>query len=104
MTKTETQHTPGPWKVGADGGIVAEDCYRVATVEKSRRLSRDANARLIAAAPGLLVALREAWRDIEDILTSNVEGGHPDIDDQTRRDLRSTADALWAAIARAEVK
>jgi hypothetical protein len=63
-------HTPGPWKAGAtlanDGSraIVADD-YRVATASlivdakrgeawKADDAERDANARLISAAPALL--------------------------------------------------
>ena len=61
-----------------------------------------ARAQLAAAAPTMAHAIREAWRDLEDILTGNVVGGHPDIDDQTRRDLQATADALEAVLAKAE--
>lgn len=62
-----TQHTPGPWVAksfhveGPSGGAVA-DVYRphgdgaVTTAEYSA--GRMANARLIAAAPDLLAALR----------------------------------------------
>lgn len=61
-------HTPGPWKVAANGGgvtyIESEDGYvaeatnRCDGVDNIKRiLERDANARLIAAAPDLLLAL-----------------------------------------------
>jgi hypothetical protein len=63
--QTNTQHTPGPWKVreeyihqiiGTDGwGAVADCAIGVRTPEE-----KDANARLIAAAPDLL-AIAEAF-------------------------------------------
>jgi len=43
-------HTPGP------------PTYETATRSQKRRLTRDANARLIAAAPDLLAALKEVLR------------------------------------------
>lgn len=67
-------HTPGPWRVGdttitedarpyifADGCIVAK-AYRVTV---NGELPGEANARLIAAAPDMLLALKVAltWSD-----------------------------------------
>lgn len=52
------KHTPGPWKVSADGHVLTEfvdDAILVRTGDESR----DADARLIAAAPELLAALRK---------------------------------------------
>lgn len=60
----QTRHTPGPWvsrRLKARGTVIERDNGRlvrpeVATV--AERYERDANARLIAAAPELLEALR----------------------------------------------
>ena len=59
-----TQHTPGPWNVTGlyvrerDGGLVASiiDLWHD---QKTPKAEMDANARLIAAAPDLLAALKE---------------------------------------------
>jgi hypothetical protein len=58
-------HTPGPWNDDAGLGIVRADMLIVATASGpnetdavSSIAQRDANARLIAAAPDLLEALR----------------------------------------------
>lgn len=62
---TTTKHTPGPWVVDHSFDILAEGTYeqggwRVAEVRKfDEREESHANARLIAAAPELLAALRE---------------------------------------------
>jgi hypothetical protein len=102
----ETKWTPGPWRVDmrpTGHPEIRAESRRVAYLDLRGDLSAvDANANLIAAAPDLAHTVKEAWRDLEDILTSNVVGGHPDIDDQTRRDLQATADALYAALAKAE--
>lgn len=57
------QHTPGPWRIGdkpyrivdGEGRGVAEACYR------TEGSYDDVNARLIAAAPDLLAALKVMW-------------------------------------------
>ena len=56
-------HTPGPWKiikpkVGADFEICARGKYSIA-VAFSDSMDGEANARLIAATPDMLDALRE---------------------------------------------
>ena len=60
---TQTTHTPGPWRVGldknsvrdADEGYIADCQNRFAD-----KTTVEANARLIAAAPELLEALKMA--------------------------------------------
>ena len=56
-------HTPGPWDYRDPDGKVRANGEVVATVwqwlVKDRWDERDANARLIAAAPDLLAALRQ---------------------------------------------
>ena len=60
--KRETKHTPGPWSVsGRDGDEIwaarTFGATAIATVDPGE--DSRANARLIAAAPDLLVALKE---------------------------------------------
>lgn len=81
MAKTQVQHTAGPWRVAEDGDIVAAggvhvvcfghdyDDYGYIGAEFPEpddsdlyRARQDANARLIAAAPDLLQALKDALR------------------------------------------
>jgi hypothetical protein len=56
-----TQHTPGPWRVSGKATINAGRSW-IASVSTS---NRDANARLIAAAPDLLAAAQGALNYIE---------------------------------------
>lgn len=70
MATEVATHTTGPWRIGDHPyDIVAEEYRRVATVAHDRQgLNRgkeesDANARLIAAAPTMLQALREVAGD-----------------------------------------
>lgn len=67
-----TNHTPGPWKyrqLYADGNIITEgDYWEIFTYEydvaaffsRGAPIRKEADARLIAAAPELLEALRNA--------------------------------------------
>lgn len=64
-----TQHTPGPWEYGSDTRdrmrvfAAGWEIVRALSTHGGRRLSpaeREANARLIAAGPAMLAALREA--------------------------------------------
>jgi hypothetical protein len=81
------RHTPGPWRVHADGETVFSESpiHRVANcTTKSVGLyqrQRRANARLIAAAPELLELLQESqisiggdWRERRDSLVARIEG------------------------------
>lgn len=66
------QHTPGPWfyrkgdewshSVVTHHGLLPDgsmNCWSIACINKRREPEHEANARLIAAAPELLVALRD---------------------------------------------
>ena len=58
-------YTPGPWKATASNGIVAADGKSVAAISSnsSRNWSvKQANARLISAAPDLLASLEALAR------------------------------------------
>ena len=60
----KTTHTPGPWKIALTGHVVtAADYSRICHIEPLPGMDSSeiaANARLIAAAPDVLKALREA--------------------------------------------
>jgi hypothetical protein len=63
-SKIKSSYTPGPWIVSPRGGVVlakADECGCIATMHKhplSNNSEQEANARLIAAAPELLEALK----------------------------------------------
>jgi hypothetical protein len=99
-----TQHTPGPWQVHtyyvARHGITAQLVpYRLATVigafdqvdNNVPGPSCEANARLIAAAPELLAALRDT---LEWLREGKVDG--------VGFDEQQVVDTISAAIAKAE--
>lgn len=69
------QHTPGPWEAvgslvrtrltaGEREGLLVADCYRGSYWTPE---TREANTRLIAAAPDLLAALRDCVRSMEQV-------------------------------------
>lgn len=56
---SETKHTPGPWHTAGDQGVqIRSQRDQIAKVWTMRGNEWKANARLIAAAPDLLEALR----------------------------------------------
>lgn len=67
---SDTKHTPGPWKfyfdsvspkgttVWSEAELNAKNISHIATVDCTDSAAREANARLIAASPDLLNALR----------------------------------------------
>jgi hypothetical protein len=80
---SETQWTPGPWSVDGEGieAIVrGADGTIVAVRHRLRRAENEANMRLIASAPDLY----EAGRDAEALLKS-VEGQNGLVDELLRR-------------------
>lgn len=104
--KTESKHTPGPWRVGDAGMTVFGPKQpdgslpkRIAEVGNPRAIltsdNTKANARLIAAAPELLEALRECITD------DNANGMQPGLGPQVRR-LKAINEIARAAIAKAE--
>lgn len=101
-TKTQT-HTPGPWQLSGHEVIVKNhgsvaiattDIGMVATKEE-----REANARLIAAAPELLSALENAEASIE--LVRCLDAGEA-IDTEADNMLDSLQNRIRAAIAKAK--
>lgn len=89
-----TKHTPGPWQLDHRGytfivaapkhGYITRDVCRMDASTMSA-FHREANARLIAAAPDLLTALEE--------VLPHVEFSH--------RQFKAEVDAARAAIAKA---
>jgi hypothetical protein len=69
---TNTQHTPGPWRIGDAGFTVFGPPKPGALAETIAPVKSRANARLIAAAPEMLAAL-EALLDCEPALLSAKE-------------------------------
>jgi len=89
----DTKHTPGPWHAdqSTDGGwaIVPTEGFLIAVMAQVPPERIEPNARLIAAAPDLLDALRALVN-----ITM-----HPQA---TKADIRMIANEARAAIARAE--
>jgi hypothetical protein len=69
---SDTQHTPGPWRIGDAGFTVFGPPNPGALPETIAPTKSRANARLIAAAPELLAALQSIL-DIEPSGLSNDE-------------------------------
>ena len=87
--------TPGPWETSRDAvpeGYTQVTIYAEADGERVATAFRtEANARLIAAAPTLYEALREALEALDD-------------PDTTRQEQYDAADSARAALAKAEGK
>ena len=79
-------HTPGPWVIGGELISAKDTDIEIASVWRrcpERRWSppsieADANALLIAAAPELLKAVKQAIDDLDDIKTLINSGNVPD--------------------------
>ncbi len=83
-------HTPGPWKVGHrqnvivnSYGTILANCEFSHSAKNRRKPTGEqsiANARLIAAAPDLLEALKLVWSMFDDgrIVRNIANDGHPD--------------------------
>lgn len=87
-------HTPGPWSVNAK--IFTDGDYHVCSMADGERTlplrdEREANARLIAAAPDLLDLMRE----LRDVL---------DISDPYRPELAKRVDAVIAKATEERIK
>jgi hypothetical protein len=110
MTDSNTaKHTPGPWKYHTESHrnlVAGPDRLFVADVWTNDRLDaeRMANARLIAAAPELLAALRVALSWVELDTPNGVQHPFPAwaLRDNGEADAQWIADRVRAAIAKAE--
>ncbi len=99
------KHTPGPWKEVGGRAVFGPDhivICRCGNYSKSI-MEDEANARLIAAAPDLLDALRNLLtNDSIAELIDAIRLKHPDtVDDQDAR-LINSADEALSAISNAE--
>lgn len=93
-------HTKGPWRIGYvdDLAVHAEaDAGRICRADPSllTMAQAKANARLIAAAPELLAALKETWGKLY-LLRLHV------LSKEVSADLSASLDSIAAAIAKAE--
>jgi hypothetical protein len=104
----EAKHTPGPWNtdeqvIFASSGEAVASTWKFGQFDVGGRGSHaeaDANARLIAAAPELLAALKSALSWIT-VLTETSPGNAEDMRDmEHKRDYLGAE--LRAAIAKAE--
>lgn len=108
MPEQTTQHTPGPWRYDpVDGHIYATS--EASPLPAPARVcdphaddididEREANARLIAAAPDLLAALRDIYRAARS--RDATMGDQIDLF-EARRELRESCERARAAIAAA---
>ena len=116
---TAAKHTPGPWQVGSrhtSNGVWTQGGDLIASTHSSQRavdrdaqiLEQDANARLIAAAPELLDALRKCVNLLEETERESgrlVEYGEEDpfrMGEWFECDDNALFEAARAAIAKAE--
>lgn len=62
------RHTPGPWRIGQDKALIVAGPHglHIARAAQVGMPNCEANARLIAAAPDLLAALRMLLEEFED--------------------------------------
>lgn len=77
MTNTQTtKHTPGPWHIVSGIDVVDFYDYSICSVATSNKTQaeRKANARLIAAAPDLLTALK----NLHDLMLGDFD--YPEMD------------------------
>ncbi len=67
-TQSTAKHTAGPWHLDTrpDSSVEIQDTNAVPVAVLTLRLQRNANARLIAAAPDLLAALEQVLDASED--------------------------------------
>lgn len=94
-----SKHTPGPWYTGTgidDSDKVYQNGSGVAVMSGAKRYQaeRDANAKLIAAAPDLLEAL-------EMCITDHGAIGYRDGSPASRRRMDAITELARAAIAKA---
>jgi formate dehydrogenase assembly factor FdhD len=99
-----TPHTPGPWYIGDRGesrantrSVIGADGHKVCTVESyPSATTGKADARLIAAAPELLAALRNAQEVIQQL-----GGGNAAFLGQPSKGGINVTEDIAAAIAKA---
>jgi len=92
-----SEHTPGPWYANGDCIEAAgEEGPRDRTLAVVHGTEREANARLIAAAPNLLEVMRKAKSKLIDLYEVTYPNSEP------VNELTAVIDMMIAAINRAE--
>lgn len=94
-----TSHTPGPWKATGNGIHHGTACVAITHMEP--REQRQADARLIAAAPEMLAALKMLqdgglFQTLLDLERSAIEDGEAEI---ARPAVQAALDAIAKATA-----
>lgn len=84
--------TPGPWHV-ANGVQIRSESHQIAKVWMMRSGEGNANARLIAASPCLLAALKSFYLWAENQSDGQSKGGHATFDLMMLREQRDIAHA-----------
>ena len=96
---TPRQHTPGPWYLNPRGWVVQSTGDIVTRLECSN--NKEADARLIAAAPELLAALEATEAKLTQAARAFYGAGNAKALREAFEGWRTTAEAARAAIARA---
>lgn len=105
------KHTPGPWTAEKISGalvlIDAPDGQGIASIKGESSPFRDANARLISAAPDFFKAAKRALENAEEAI-AEIDANHPRADEtpdwleEIRGSMVRIRDDASAAIAKAE--
>ena len=98
---TKVGHTPGPWEVvdsmyGGKSAVQIHPHYMVAEIDGRDDAEQEANARLIAAAPDMLAAVKDAKAIVD-----RIQDGAPDASPLSR-DAAETYCRLDRLIRRVE--
>ena len=107
-TKPNSQHTPGPWRVDADGyeitakgWTIVETSLPVYEEPRNRAELRDeqiANARLIAAAPEMLAALQAITARVNGVWDDPALLSFGDLSENTIKDTMRIARTAIAKV------
>lgn len=84
MSRPESLPTPGPWRAAGDAVITADGRWEICASGDWGGIISDANARLIAAAPDLLEALKKVTKALVMVTDFGTAtgGAHPDIQNE----------------------
>jgi len=94
-----SKHTPGPWTVKGKQSIRGPNSEYI---DKTNWSNGEADARLIAAAPDLLEALRSTLADLERLATAEARANMAPTGQPRRTVALDKWNAARAAIAKAE--
>jgi hypothetical protein len=96
-----TKHTPGPWQVASEATatILGPSPTGLRIIAVAEEPNQTANAKLIAAAPELLEALRAACNDIQ-LLVPLAQSTETTLTDKGAAETRSHVALYLAVIAK----